>query len=270
MERMGAFTILARQTGTILALFLTALGLVLLTEKPAKSAIYEPHSWYLNGFFSYDVTVPKELNQRTEEIASIEGLIGGRLRIEKGLLAPNWTHWMEASYQFANVSAVSEMESGALGAFSRKLSFIGVIPLGVSWWFKRTDYIDFGASLGLGLGLRPSYQLTSALNSGPASTMEATGKTGFLASVRLEGRAWVGKYTAINLSGGLQQFGTTFTTNNGDQITTSFSSLSIMGGITFAFGGAKGVGRSYIEVIRAKPASKPDTKPAKPRGKPTS
>jgi hypothetical protein len=206
----------------------------LLMTHQAIAATYGPKSFYITGSFSFDVASPGELNDLTQGTANFPGLLGGRLQIERGLFTPDWSHWIEADFFTGSAEA-----SGDAGAFSHSLSYWAVIPLGVNYWFLRSSYIDFAVSGGVGVGLAPSYSLTTTPPGGTATTQDFKGKLGPVAIARIEARFWLGNHFAATFASGLHYFSSPLTTDGPPAASTqgSLTSLSMIGGVTFAFGG---------------------------------
>jgi hypothetical protein len=248
--------------GTPLALAsrLTVLTLLtLILTQQAKAVIYTPTTFLVTGSFSFDVINPSDLNNMSGGTAPIPGFIGGRLQLERGLFTPSWTHWMEFDYFTASSSA-----SGDTGAFDLSLKYMAILPLGVTYWFARTAFIDFGLALGGGIGLAPSYTFTSTTSAGVATTSNFTGKLGPVFAGRLDARFWLNEYFAATFAAGLHVFSSQLTPTSGASINGAFSGISMIGGLTYAIGGIKGRGRSYVEVIHDKPDVKPTPAPKKP------
>jgi hypothetical protein len=235
----------------------------------ARGALYTPSSYFVTGSFSFDVVNPNDLNNMSGGTAPIPGLIGGRLQIERGLFLPSWSHWVELDYFTASSSA-----SGDTGNFNLNLSYLAILPLGVTYWFARTAFIDFGVAAGAGLGLAPSYSFGTAPGSNPNqfTTTSYSGKLGPAGAARLEARFWVSRYFAGTFAAGLHLFSSPLTASGASSVNASLTSLSMIGGLTFAFGGAKGTGRNYVEVIHDKPDAQlqPKTKiqPGKAKAQP--
>ena len=152
----------------------------------------------------------------------------------------------------------------------QKLTYMSIIPVGVTFWFARTSYIDFGisASAGLGIMQKLSYSRDVAEGTLPSNIWYEGKKSyeyessglGFLFDGRISGRFWLGKYFAITAVGGIRHYNSTLA-KVGDPVTTIKSnllSLTASAFVTFAFGGAQGTGRTYVEVL---PADPPKTQP---------
>jgi hypothetical protein len=260
---MVSRAVLASAPAVILA------GLLVLHTGLAVGATYDSHSWNLGAGFTYEAAVPDQLNQKTSEIAPIQGLAHLDVRLEHGLSSPNWTHWVEAGYSFISASATDQADNSALTTYSQNLSYLSVLPLGVSWWVSRSSYIDLALSLGAGFGLMGSYTLTATPAGGTTTT--TTGTMGFapLADARISGRFWLSRYLAFELGGGYRYFSPTLTASDGESIKPSLSCLSVGAGVMFALGGVKGTGRSFVEVLhpadqpaQALPAPTPSASPA--------
>ena len=235
---------------------LLAVSLALICTQRVSAALYTPHSYFVTGSFSFDVINPGEMNNQTQGTASIPGLIGGRLQLERGLFTPSWTHWVELDY----FSGSSEA-SGDAGAFSQGVSYWAILPVGLTYYFARTAFIDFGFSVGGGVGLAPSYTLETTV-AGKTTTTDFKGKLGPVVAARFDARFWLSKYLAATGSVGAHVFSSTVTSTDGtNAIHGALSGLSIIAGVTYAFGGVQGNGRSYVEVIHDRPDRlRPSTK----------
>ena len=192
---MGTLKTMARRRSSLL-LAATALSFSLGWAVPSHAAFYDPYYFYLTGAFSFDSVNPKKLNETLGlTTGKVQGILSGRLKIERGLKAPNLTHWVEFGYFSGSASALD-----GTGTISREntLSYLGLIPLGATYWFSRTSFVDFGVSLGLGVGLSPQY--TSVATPG----VETVSKGGVSPIIdgRFEGRFWVNKYLGVTATGG--------------------------------------------------------------------
>jgi hypothetical protein len=254
MANMGAYRYLASLRARIVIS-----GVFLLMTQQVMAATYGTRSFFLTGSFSFDVISPSELNALTGGTANIPGLMGGRLTVERGLFSPDWTHWIEFGYFKGGAEASAEA-----GAFDHSISYMAIIPLGVSYWFLRSAFIDFGLGAGVGFGLAPSYTLISTPATGgtDATTQNFKGKIGPVFAARVEARFWFSKSFAATFASGLHIFSSELTTSDAPATTVpgALTGLSIMGGLTYAFGGVQGTGRTYVEVIRDKPDVRPATK----------
>ena len=67
----------------------------------AHAAVYSTNFLLLSGSLSYDVIDPKELNGALQTYAPLQGIIAGRLKLERGLISPDWTHWRFEGQQSA-------------------------------------------------------------------------------------------------------------------------------------------------------------------------
>jgi len=219
------------------------------STQEAKAAIYTPTSFFVTGSLSFDVINPNDLNNMSGGTAPLPGLIGGRLQFERGLFKPSWSHWIELDYFTGSSSA-----SGSSGNYSLSLSYLAILPIGVTYWFARTAYIDFGVALGAGIGLAPSYTFTSSPGSNPtaSTTTNYTGNLGPLAIGRIEARFWFSQYFGATFATGLHVFSSPLNASGVGSVNGALSGLSMIGGLTYAFGGVKR-GRTYVEVIHDKP-----------------
>lgn len=259
MANMGAYRYLAS-----LRIGIVILGVSLTMTHQAMAVTYTPRSFFITGSIAFDMISPSELNALTQSTANIPGLLGGRLNLERGLFAPDWTHWIEVAYFRGSANAAAEA-----GSYDHNLSYWAILPIGVTYWFLRTAVIDFGLGAGGGIGLAPTYTLTSTPTSGgaTATTQSFTGKFGPVVAARVDARFWISKSFAATFAAGLHIFSSQLTTADSPAMTVagSLTGLSIIAGLTYAFGGAQGSGRTYVDVIRDKPDARPANQVAKPK-----
>lgn len=244
----------------------------------AHAAVYEPKSWYLTGSLGFDSSDPVAIN--ASNIAALRGYITGRIKGERGLVSPNWTHWAEVSFHAA--SEYSNAASPLLGQLdiTNGFYYLAVMPLGVTFWFVRSSFVDVGASLGGGIGLMPTYWADYKIGSGARQQTSASGGVAPLGDLRVSGRLWFHKYLALTAELGGRIGFTTLTpaAGNPTRIGTNMSllSLSVSLGLTYSFGGVKGTGRNVVEVLPpaegkggAKPPEASDSgAPQPPSGQP--
>ena len=114
----------------------------------AEAATYDPARWFLSASVSYDVINPVLLNAPVQNIAPLQGLISGRFRISRGLVSPDWSHWVEVGFH----SGTAAGENATHVNFSTTVTHLSVLPVGITYWFERSAYIDFGLSLAGGVG----------------------------------------------------------------------------------------------------------------------
>jgi hypothetical protein len=211
----------------------------------------------VTGGFSLETVNPKDLNGPLETIAPLASLIGFRLKGERGLFAPSFSHWAEVGY------FIGSTQGQDIDSYSQKVRYLSVVPLGVSYWFKRTGYVDIGLSAGLGFATALRHETaTTPLGATTASTtVVSEGKTALIGETQLTGRFWLSRVLAVTAFGGLRFLSSPMTTSTGTSVKGEFNSLSLGVGVTYAFGGAKGVGRTYVEVL---PADSPKNVPVIP------
>lgn len=251
----------------------TSVGALALTgylpgiTKKAHAAKYLPDRYMISGGISYDVTQAKGLNERIQSVidapTKIEGLIGFRLIGERGLVEPDWTHWIDLSYQLITVAG-----KGGDGAdFEHSLNTFTIVPLGASYWFTRTAYVDIGVGFGLGLGFGSSYDLTytPAGSSNPVSESYAGGVAPVV-DTKLQMRMWLGNGFGLTGSAAFRYYSPVFASEGGTELDSGIYSLSGFVGATWAIGGTKGTGHSFTEVIKGRPAKSLQRKKRK-RGK---
>ena len=261
---MGTVQRIARKSAFFLSVFVCLAGF----SREAEAATYSPKNWYLTGSFAYSVLTPETLNTFIESRVAngppVEGMMGFRLEVERGLSSPNISHWIEFSTQFLSVSAqvgTTQVE--------HRIGYHAVIPVGVTYWFTRSAYIDFGAGIGAGIGLSPSFKLDVTPASGAATSDDLSGKISPVFAGRLTGRMWLGRYMGLNLQLGIRVYSTKLEDAAGaSSVSASLVSLSGTAGVTWAFGGVKGTGRAFVEVIPAKKKKKRRKRRGRPKPAP--
>ncbi len=262
--------------GTYRGLARTAVGLALLagivgdslTPRLARAANYEPGFWMLNGTLAYDVVNPTAINDKTRSLALLQGLLGARVSIERGLFSPNWTHWVEFGLHSGAAEGGDFLSNGKFELFNNAFSYLSVLPVGVTWWVNRTSYIDVGLSLAGGLGLSPKWTLTTSLAGVVQSTELTTGGSKLIIDGRIHARFWLGKYLGFTLGGAVRNFVPNLTLGpNARKV--SMNNVDLLAGITVALGGVKGTGRTFVELLPAeKPKPEPKAAPSPPAGQP--
>lgn len=233
------------------------LALQLLVIPPvSEAASYHPEKWLITGSISYDVTQATGLNEHAASLmpgsGPLQGLIGGRLLVERGLYEPEWTHWVDIGYLGATVASNSE-ETGR--PYTHTLKTFAVVPLGATYWFNRTAYMDFGVGLGLGLGFGSGYDFKYQDGSGDEKTVSYSGGVAPIVDAKLQSRLWFGDTFALNVAGALRYYSPSMKDAAGTtELSSGLTSLSATVGLTWAIGGVRGTGRSYVEVIKGKPS----------------
>ena len=256
-----------RLLARLLAIFLLMLLPFSMLSKPLRAAIYSPDSWYVTAGGAYEVVSPGDLNNKSNNIAKLEGLWSGSLQVEHGIYTPDWTHWAEFGYHYNKVSGETTgtpKNRIPLTTYTHTSAYMSAVPLGATYWMARTSYIDFGLSLGVGMGFSPKSTIVKAEKDKDTITSSYKGGISPIAIGRITSRFWISKYFSFGLVGGMQYYKPTFVSTSGDKITGNFFGMSAMGVITFAFGGAKGTGRAYVEVIPATPIKQPTPKRSAP------
>lgn len=214
------------------------MGLFLLS-KVAYGVEYKTNDWLLSLGFSYDYLITNALKDRVIGVSDPEPLrdvLGGSVTLERGLFTPSVTHWFRVAYLRGTVSGVG---------FTQSVSYLEVLPLGATWWFIRSAQLDFGLSLGGGIGFNPvvSYQLTGATS----STTEA-GSISPLLIGGINGRFWIGQYFSVPIAVGLRYYNPAIV---GASVPLTSMSMSL--GISWAIGGVSGFGKTYVEVLPQTP-----------------
>lgn len=246
-------------------LLLIGVGVPLTWGPPAIAAVYPGSSWFINAFVGYDSNNPTSLNTPLGGLANIQGVIASRLQVERGLIFPDWSHWIEGAW-FYNSITNRDVFGGALSNVENLLSYFSVIPVGGSFWFFRSAYVDIGTSFGIGAALGINNWVT--IRNEVTNVTTITYKSALIAPVvdaRLQGRIWVAKYFALDGAMGVRFLGTSLKDSAGNATQANLLSLSVFLGGTFAFGGVKGVGRSYADVIQKAtptPTPSPSVTPA--------
>lgn len=266
--------------GTYRGLARTAAGLALLTgivgdsivPQAARAAHYGTDSWMLNGTLAYDVVNPTAINDATSSLAPLQGLLGARVSAERGLFAPNWTHWVEFGLHTGAAEGGDFLSNGKFQLFNNAFTYLSVLPIGVTWWVNRTSYIDFGISLAGGLGLSPKWTLTTSLDGVVQSTDVTTGGSKLIIDGRIHGRFWLGKYLALTLGGAVRNFVPNLSIGPNPR-KVSMNNVDLLAGITVALGGVKGTGRAFVELIppdgpKPEPKAEPSPPPGQPEGLP--
>lgn len=219
-------------------------ALIILALSPvAQAATYDSQFWLVNASLGYDVVNPSDLNDPLGGIAAIQGLVSGRLKLERGLRAPDVSHWIELGYHTVSTEG-SDPPLLQLGA--QQFRYLSILPLGASFWFKRTAYIDFGAGGGAGIALSPRWQLTRTNQAGTTTVTEATGGASLVAEARAVGRFWMGRYTALDLAAAFRYGAPSVGGTKANLI-----GFSLLAGASFALGGVRGTGKTWVEVIKA-------------------
>ncbi len=260
---MGTASALARKAICVSALTLTGGLAHFFATQPAEAANYTPRSWLLSTGFSYDLINPTALNNNVSGYAPLQGLFGGRLRIERGLREPDLTHWVDFAYFTGASSETITKRITVATEFKQKLSHMAIVPLGASYWFSRTAHIDFHISAGLGFLIGANYSWNATPVSGAATSGSASGSFAPYVVANTGGRFWLSRYFALDLSAGAR-----YTSS----VNATLFGLNMVGGITYAFGGVRGTGRNYVEVIpyqpeKEKPAPRSQQQPLPPQRK---
>lgn len=236
---MGRFAVL----GAALSLFASI---------SAQAATYPPSFFLLNTHIGYESVNPTDLNARVSNLANINGLIAARVRAERGLIYPDWSHWIEVGF-FMNQAATRDLVGSVDSDLQQSLWFLSVIPLGGTWWFFKTAFVDFGASFGIGAALAMNYSSSITQVSTGTVTSSGTFTSPFapLVDSKLQVRLWFAKYWAIDGAFGMRFLSTNLKDASNTSVTANLLSVSVLVGATYAFGGYKGVGRTYSEVLQA-------------------
>ncbi len=244
---MGAFLGLARIAGLIL---------VLVAAPAAQAAFYDTKSFFISALVAHDVIDPQTLNGDLHNDAPLRAFFSGRLRGERGLVAPFLTHWIEVGGGYAWSSGQGTITGVGFRSLEQTLMYFWGIPAGVTWWFLRTSFVDLGLGAGIGVGFLPQHnQRVFDANSGTVNRdRTTTGSAGVILDGGLQGRLWISKYFGIDMSGGLRYFGVGMS-NPDDSLFANLYSINVTVGATFAFGGVRGTGRAQVEVL--KPGKKP-------------
>lgn len=220
---------------------------------------YHPNRYFLTALASYDVASPTELNSLIAAshagVLPFDGTVGVRLRLERGFRAPHWTHWIEGGYHFNTVDSSSDLGTAVI----QKFSSISVIPVGVTYWFGLTSYMDFGVSLGLGLGLSNRFDIETS-----AGTTSYTRGLNFIGDTRIQSRLWISHSLAVDLMLSIRYNSPTLESQTGTSIKANLTGVGGVFGVTYAFGGAVGWGRKYVEVIPARPVQ-PSSQQSEPQ-----
>lgn len=233
---------------------------------------YEPDFFLATlsgGFHPID---PDDLNTRfqTKAPAEIPGLFQGRLKVERGLFSPDWSHWIEFGYSYGSGKDWFQIEGGEFRDNSQRVSYLHIVPVGLTHWFLRTAFIDFGVSGGVGVGLSPSYS-SSVIpwateeneDPEPIEELEASGGMTVYMETGVIGRFWMGQHLGVTVGANANFYSPSFTAGDGEVISPGLHGFSFMGGVTWAFGGRPKPGKSFVEVLP--PSRKSKTK-APPKG----
>ena len=108
---MGRPVPLARRC-SILAVLLSILGFVF--PDNLQAAVYRPESWFVSALAGYDVANPTALNGYINNLAPLQGLITGRIRAERGLAQPDWSHRLELGYDYGIAEGIEETPEGEI------------------------------------------------------------------------------------------------------------------------------------------------------------
>ena len=241
------------------------------SAKTGYSAYYDGSTWIVSGGISYDDLIsPDVLSQKTNGIASPVGTIGGRVQLERGLWAPDWSYWAEIGCFIDDVVGMGPQANGSLVTAEQTLTFFEILPLGLNYWLARTAFTDFHLSLGVGLGLLPTDVITVTPQSTQTQTQTTyNGGVTPIVEGNLGARFWLNRRFAINIGGGIRYYNVNLMASSGDQVNANLFSMSILAGVSYAIGGAKGVGRTFVDVIAPKsvnPRATPPGSPAPPTG----
>lgn len=246
---------------TIRLLLSTALAfasLSFLGPSAARAATYPPKFFLLNLHLGYESINPSEMNARLSGLANLNGLIGSRIRGERGLIYPDWSHWVEVGF-FINDAGTRDLIGTVDSDLKQSIWFLSVIPLGGTFWFFKTAYVDFGASFGLGAALAMNYASSITTVSTGAVTQSGSFTNPFapIVDAKLQLRLWFAKFWALDGAAGVRFLSTRLTDTTGAAFNADLLSFSVVFGATYAFGGYKGVGRTYAEVLKGGQTQQP-------------
>jgi len=248
---------------------LAVLTLLFLPSRFANAAYYDPKYFFAYALGSYENVSLSALNRTVSTDVALNSVLSWRLGAERGLIAPAFTHWIEVGGFTGSLRGQAESGSG-IADYQHNLNYISLIPFGATWWFKRSAFVDIGLGAGVGFALSPTHTLTGTLASNGTSVanFSSTAPLGVTMEARFAGRLWLHKYWAMQMQAAFRLHNTTFRSAT-DSVPISLNAFSITLGATYAFGGVKGVGRTFVEVLPANPAPVASPKPvASPGPKP--
>ncbi|MGZ3696900.1 MAG: hypothetical protein ACXWP5_02305 [Bdellovibrionota bacterium] len=242
-NKMGTKRRLAR--GSRLVIYFALISLICPFQ--AWPAQYGPLNFFISADSGWDAISPSDLNATGRGVTTLSGFITGRVKVERGIKTGwGFAHWLEASYQYSDAAANDGVNTVAMQA----IYWSGTA--GVTWWFIRSSYVDVGAGIGLGVGFLPTYRLAIT----PAATKVTTitpysGGVGFVGDARVQARFWFTRWVGLDGQVGFRYYSPMLTSPSAGSLSANFMSLQAIVGFTLAIGGAKGVGRKYVEVIPA-------------------
>lgn len=218
------------------------------------AAIYEKNAWFLSGSYTLQIVNPDRLNDETAiatDSNPIPYIHSWSLTGERGLFEPSATHWAEVSYRSGSIEAAGSNSV----AYSQSASYFAFIPIGLSWWFMRSAYTDFGLGAGGGFGFLPKFSASLTPTGGQTSLTNFEGSWALLFDGRFTMRLWLGGHIGMSLTGLVQYFQV-----KASPVERTAKALNIdlfaaggMLGVSYAFGGIKGTGRSFVEVLPERP-----------------
>lgn len=238
------------------SLFLSTLLLLEITDvfacAKAQAAFYDSKTYFMSVLGAHDALQPTALNGALAADAPLLSLLSIRVRAERGLIAPELTHWMEFGFGFSSAFGQGEISGFGFQSLSQSLTQFVVIPAGVTWWVVRSSFVDLGPSLGLGMVFAANHsQVLTSPDTGSTETLvKQSAGIGPAIDLLLHARLWFSKYFGADVAGGLRYVGATFDGTQG-KTWANLLGYNVTFGATFAFGGVRGTGRAQVEVIRA-------------------
>lgn len=229
----------------------------------SRAAEYEPTKFLLSAGGAYTMVNPSALNEKLDFYAPIVALMSFDGTIERGLFSPSWSHWIHFGYLFGTATDSDRETDGSLTDYKQKMSYLTLVPLGVSYWFKRTAFIDFGLTLGAGASFSGKHVVSVTHSDGkPGSDATVPGAWSPYGEGEITGRFWLNRWVSVTLAGGGSFTMPQFTPSSGDSYRGMFLGAYLKGAVTIPLARMTGVEKTYVEVLPPKKPVPPT--PARP------
>jgi hypothetical protein len=223
-------------------LVLLALLIPTIPSSSAFSAIYRKNTWLLSGYGGYLPLNAEDLDNvivASDVVPQLRGLIAGKLQVERGMVEPNWSHWLDFGVMGGSlVAAVPAAQ------YSRSLLTFYTVA-GATWWFRIGSLVDFGLGAGVGLGFASMF--SARANS---QTFDGSGGVYPVLSGRGNVRFWITDYIGISTELGLRFAPDTITdSTTGQEVSAQLHGFSVHVGATWAITRIGGTGYSFVQVL---------------------